>query len=164
MSNTAATAHAQRSDRSATQHSAASSPEDVGSLVVNTFTHADPVADHLVVAVVGLGYVGLPTAIALRQAGHRIVGIDVSPRRLEAIRGGEVELLSEEREALLHHLDGDGFVLTDQVQALDAADVVLICVPTPIDENLRGLRRRRAPRTAWADACTHLYHLCRHHA
>ncbi len=137
MSNTAATAHAQRSDRSATQHSAASSPEDVGSLVVNTFTHADPVADHLVVAVVGLGYVGLPTAIALRQAGHRIVGIDVSPRRLEAIRGGEVELLSEEREALLHHLDGDGFVLTDQVQALDAADVVLICVPTPIDENLR---------------------------
>jgi UDP-N-acetyl-D-glucosamine dehydrogenase len=123
------------------QHSALSSPEDVDSLVINTFAHADPApepaAEHTVVAVVGLGYVGLPTAIALRQAGHRIVGIDVSAPRLAAIRGGEVELLSEEREALRQQLDGDGFVLTDQMQALDAADVVLICVPTPIDEQLR---------------------------
>jgi len=91
----------------------------------------------MVVAVVGLGYVGLPTAIALRQAGHRIVGIDVSPQRLAAIRGGQVELLEQERRALLDHLDGDGFVLTDQLQALDAADVVLVCVPTPIDNELQ---------------------------
>jgi UDP-N-acetyl-D-glucosamine dehydrogenase len=102
--------------------------------IINTSTPAAPLAEHLVVAVVGLGYVGLPTAIALRQAGHRIVGIDVSPSRLDAIRAGEVELLQEEREALRRHLEGDGFVLTDQIGALDAADVVLVCVPTPIDQ------------------------------
>jgi UDP-N-acetyl-D-glucosamine dehydrogenase len=93
-------------------------------------------AGHTVVAVVGLGYVGLPTAIALRNAGCRIVGIDVSGPRLGAIRAGEVELLDSERRDLRRHLAGDGFVLTNRVKALDAADLVLICVPTPVDELL----------------------------
>ncbi|HVR05230.1 MAG TPA: nucleotide sugar dehydrogenase [Solirubrobacteraceae bacterium] len=92
---------------------------------------------HPVVAVVGLGYVGLPTAIALRNAGCRIVGIDVSGIRLDAIRGGEAELLEAEQRDLAAHLQNDGFVLTNRVKALDAADLVLICVPTPIDEQLR---------------------------
>jgi UDP-N-acetyl-D-glucosamine dehydrogenase len=94
-------------------------------------------AGHTVVAVVGLGYVGLPTAIALRNAGCRIVGIDVSGPRLDAIRAGEAELLDSEQHDLHGHLEDDGFVLTDRVKALDAADLVLICVPTPVDERLQ---------------------------
>ena len=93
--------------------------------------------DQAVVAVVGLGYVGLPTAIALRGAGARIIGIDVSQRRLQEIHDGEAELLDSEQEALSCYLDGEGFVLTEQIAALDAADLVLICVPTPIDEQRR---------------------------
>lgn len=93
--------------------------------------------DRAVVAVVGLGYVGLPTAIALRNAGCRIVGIDVSGPRLDAIRGGAAELLDAEQRDLAAHLENDGFVLTNSIAALDAADLVLICVPTPIDEQLR---------------------------
>jgi UDP-N-acetyl-D-glucosamine dehydrogenase len=111
--------------------------EGVPSPVIHTSVHTNTAAEHTVVAVVGLGYVGLPTAIALRQAGHRIVGIDVSSPRLHAIREGDVELLSKEREALRHQLAGDGFVLTEQMQALDAADVVLVCVPTPIAGDLQ---------------------------
>ena len=91
-------------------------------------------AEQAVVAVVGLGYVGLPTAIALRAAGARIIGIDVSNKRLQAIRAGEAELLGSEQSALHGYLDGEGFVLTERIDALDAADLVLICVPTPIDE------------------------------
>ena len=94
-------------------------------------------AGHTVVAVVGLGYVGLPTAVALRNAGCRIVGIDVSGPRLGAIRSGEAELLESEQRDLSRHLASDGFVLTNRVKALDAADLVLICVPTPVDEQLR---------------------------
>jgi UDP-N-acetyl-D-glucosamine dehydrogenase len=94
-------------------------------------------AGHTVVAVVGLGYVGLPTAIALRNAGCRIVGIDVSGPRLSAIRSGEAELLASEQRDLGRHLASDGFVLTNRIKALDAADLVLICVPTPVDEQLR---------------------------
>jgi UDP-N-acetyl-D-glucosamine dehydrogenase len=96
-----------------------------------------PRAEHAVVAVVGLGYVGLPTAIALRGAGARIIGIDVSSNRLQQIRDGRAELLSSEQEDLRGHLDGDGFVLTQRLDALTAADMVLICVPTPIDEQRR---------------------------
>jgi UDP-N-acetyl-D-glucosamine dehydrogenase len=105
-------------------------------------------AGHTVVAVVGLGYVGLPTAIALRNAGCRIVGIDVSGPRLGAIRSGEAELLESEQHDLSRHLASDGFVLTNRVKALDAADLVLICVPTPVDERLRP-----DPRIL-RDACT----------
>jgi nucleotide sugar dehydrogenase len=97
--------------------------------------HDTPTAiEHAVVAIVGLGYVGLPTAIAMRGAGCQIVGIDVSLGRLEAIRAGDAELLPSEREDLRRYLAGEGFSLTDRIEALDAADLVLICVPTPIDE------------------------------
>ncbi len=128
-------------------------------------------AGHTVVAVVGLGYVGLPTAIALRNAGCRIVGIDVSGPRLSAIRDGEAELLESEQRDLRRHLEGDGFVLTNRVDALDAADLVLICVPTPVDEQLRpgpadparGLRRGRAPRPPRPDARADLDDVRRHH-
>jgi UDP-N-acetyl-D-glucosamine dehydrogenase len=94
-------------------------------------------AGHTVVAVVGLGYVGLPTAIAMRNAGCRIIGIDVSGPRLTTIRKGRAELLESERRDLTRHMVGDGFVLTSRIKALDAADLVLICVPTPIDEQLQ---------------------------
>jgi UDP-N-acetyl-D-glucosamine dehydrogenase len=98
---------------------------------------AERAAGACVVAVVGLGYVGLPTAIALRNAGCRIVGIDVSGPRLSAIRDGGAELLQSEQRDLRRHLASDGFVLTNRIKALDAADLVLICVPTPVDEQLR---------------------------
>lgn len=98
---------------------------------------APEVAEQAVVAVVGLGYVGLPTAIALRGAGARIIGIDASAQRLQEIRDGEADLLNAEQEALSGHLGDEGFVLTDSIAALSAADLVLICVPTPIDEQQR---------------------------
>ena len=68
------------------------------------------------------------------NAGAEIVGIDVSAPRLDTIRAGEAELLQSEREDLRAHLAGGRFVLTERIEALDAADLVLICVPTPIDE------------------------------
>ncbi len=96
-----------------------------------------PVALDTVVAVVGLGYVGLPTAIALRNAGARVIGIDSSAVRLNSIRNGEAELLGSEQEALASHLDSEQLVLTPSPDALSLADLVLICVPTPIDSARR---------------------------
>jgi len=96
-----------------------------------------PRTEEATVAVVGLGYVGLPTAIALRGAGARIIGIDISAERLEQIRAGAAELLPVERDELRSHLQGEGFVLSESVAALAAADLVLICVPTPVDARRR---------------------------
>jgi UDP-N-acetyl-D-glucosamine dehydrogenase len=109
--------------------------------------------EHAVVAVVGLGYVGLPTAVALRSAGAHIIGIDVSAQRLQEIRSGGAELLGSEQEDLRGYLQGDGFVLTEDIAALEAADLVLLCVPTPID----GQRRPQAEilRSACASVVRH---------
>ena len=105
------------------------------------------------IAVLGLGYVGLPTALAARANGVRIVGIDLSESRLKAIRERRVDLVAADHERLERHIDDDDFILTSSVQSLAEADAVLICVPTPVDDH-------RDPdldllRAACADAVRH---------
>ncbi|MGA2452484.1 MAG: nucleotide sugar dehydrogenase [Solirubrobacteraceae bacterium] len=84
------------------------------------------------VAVVGLGHAGLPSAIALRRAGFRIVGIDSSSSRLSDIRSGQAEVAGADRSDLRAHLGDEEFVLTDELEAVHAADRVLICVPATV--------------------------------
>ncbi|HYF25441.1 MAG TPA: nucleotide sugar dehydrogenase [Baekduia sp.] len=86
------------------------------------------------VAILGLGYVGLPTALALADAGHDVLGVDISARRLEAIRQGAVDLLESDHERLARHIDGP-LMVTDRPAVLADADAVLVCVPTPVDAN-----------------------------
>ena len=93
------------------------------------------------VAVVGLGHTGLPSAIALRRAGVRIVGIDTSASRLSEIRGGRAEHSAADWEYLRAHLGEEDFVLTGEFEALSAADGVLICVA----EHGRPPRSSRTP-------------------
>ncbi|WP_328557689.1 MULTISPECIES: nucleotide sugar dehydrogenase [unclassified Streptomyces] len=88
------------------------------------------------VAVVGLGYVGLPTALALLAAGNEVVGVDVSEARLDDIRGREVDLLPSDHARLATHADDPSFTLTSDPRAIRHARTVLICVPTPVDAHL----------------------------
>ncbi len=88
------------------------------------------------VAVVGMGYVGLPTALAFHEAGFRVLGLDVSPSRLAAIRSGDVDLLPEDHLRLGVALDDqERFRLAADPRGLARADAVLVCVPTPIDSH-----------------------------
>ncbi len=89
------------------------------------------------VAVVGLGYVGLPTALALQDTGSPVVGIDVSDARLRAIRRGDVDVLPDDQVRLEQALAADRLRLTARASAQAEADAVLICVPTPVDDDLR---------------------------
>ena len=88
------------------------------------------------VAVVGLGYVGLPTALALHRQGVGVIGLDVSHARLEAIRTQQVDLLPDELARLGTALDQPGFQVTDDAECLAEADAVIVCVPTPVDAHL----------------------------
>ncbi|PRY19308.1 nucleotide sugar dehydrogenase [Pseudosporangium ferrugineum] len=89
------------------------------------------------VAVVGLGYVGLPTALALRAAGRRVVGMEISTDRVAEIRTGDADLLPSDRSRLLDALeDDDAFRLTADPAESATARIVLVCVPTPIDHHL----------------------------
>lgn len=86
------------------------------------------------IAIVGLGYVGLPTAYALRSDQNRIVGFDVDPERLRAIRAGTVDLPESARGTIATAVEQGSIHLTDDATELSQADSVIICVPTPVDD------------------------------
>jgi UDP-N-acetyl-D-glucosamine dehydrogenase len=103
----------------------------------------------ITVAVVGLGYVGLPTALALREGGADVIGIDASASRLERIASGDVDLLDRDRPRLEEALASGRMGMATDPARIAEADAVLICVPTPVDERLRP--DLRAVRSACAD-------------
>lgn len=88
------------------------------------------------VAILGLGYVGLPTALAFDAAECDVLGIDVSPARLEAIRARQVDLVGSDGERLETALSGQRLELTDDLRRVDEAALIVICVPTPVDDHL----------------------------
>lgn len=87
------------------------------------------------VAIVGLGYVGLPTALSFAAAGCSVIGIDVSTQRLADIYGGRVDLVESDRERLAAALPRDDFELTSDLARIAGASAVIVCVPTPVDEH-----------------------------
>jgi UDP-N-acetyl-D-glucosamine dehydrogenase len=84
-------------------------------------------------AIVGLGYVGLPTAAALHGQCGRIIGIDVSEERLRQVKAREADLAGPDRVRLDAALDDGSLETTCDPAAVAAADAVIICVPTPVD-------------------------------
>lgn len=89
------------------------------------------------VAVVGMGYVGLPTALALHAAGRRVLGVEVSAARVYDIARGSVDLGPSDAARLRRAVaDPDRFALTRDPAAVSGAAGVLVCVPTPVDEHL----------------------------
>jgi nucleotide sugar dehydrogenase len=113
-------------------------------------------AGSALVAVVGLSYTGLPTAMALRRAGVRVLGIDTSASRLHEIRSGQADILDVAREELRERLDDEDFVLSDRIERVREADSVLICTPAILDAqrrpSLEALRRACATAVAHARA------------
>lgn len=85
------------------------------------------------VAIVGLGYVGLPMALALNAAGRRVLGLDISEERLEVIRCQQPDLLPSDKERLKNALLSPDFTMSADFSLLAEAAAVIVCVPTPVD-------------------------------
>jgi UDP-N-acetyl-D-glucosamine dehydrogenase len=85
------------------------------------------------VGIIGLGYVGLPLAVAFAQEGCEVIAVDADPRKVEAIEAGDsyVEDVSSE---LLREFSGRIHPST-RYSGLAQAEAVLICVPTPLTPN-----------------------------
>ena len=89
----------------------------------------------LSVAIVGMGYVGLPTAIAFASRSRQVTGIDVSRERLRFIESGAADLAGADRPRLAAALAEGQLRLTADPAAIGESDAVIICVPTPVDTN-----------------------------
>ncbi len=81
------------------------------------------------IAVCGLGYVGLPVAVAFSRR-FDVVGFDVDKRRITSLKQGEDWTGEIERDALL----ASPMQFTDQVSELEGCDFFVVAVPTPVDE------------------------------
>ena len=88
------------------------------------------------VGIVGMGYVGLPTAVSLTEAGIAVIGLDSNADRLRRVASGQVDLPAQDRARLLLEMRTGRLRLTGEADALVEADVILVCVPTPVDKNL----------------------------
>jgi UDP-N-acetyl-D-glucosamine dehydrogenase len=85
------------------------------------------------IGIVGLGYVGLPLAVAFAEAGHEVVGVDVDRGKIDAIAAGSsyVEDIDDRRLAACRGT----LSATTQFGALADADAIGVCVPTPLTAN-----------------------------
>lgn len=81
------------------------------------------------VCIVGLGYIGLPTAAVIASAGMRVTGVDVAPHVVDTINGGGVHIVEKDLDHLVRSVV-DGGLLTATLDAVPA-DVFIIAVPTP---------------------------------
>jgi UDP-N-acetyl-D-glucosamine dehydrogenase len=82
------------------------------------------------VGIVGLGYVGLPLAVAFAEAGCEVVGVDTDPRRIERLRRSESDI-EDVPSAELRGI-ADRFTASDDYRNLSRCETVVICVPTPL--------------------------------
>ena len=81
------------------------------------------------IAVIGLGYVGLPVATAFGRSGFKVIGFDINTERIAELRNGT----DRTREVSAEDIGASGITFTSTAGDLGAADFFIVTVPTPID-------------------------------
>ena len=82
-----------------------------------------------VVAVIGLGYIGLPTAALLASKGHTVLGMDVNEHVVDTINRGEIHIVEPDLDTYVSSAVARG--LLSAHSSVQKADVYMLCVPTP---------------------------------
>ncbi len=92
-------------------------------------------ADNRRLAIIGQGYVGLSLAMAATDAGWQVIGIDVSQARIEALNAGRSPIEDISDKQLQAALSASLYRATSDFTQISSANVITICVPTPLDLN-----------------------------
>ena len=88
-----------------------------------------------VVGVIGLGYVGLPQALAFAEAGYRVLGFDIDPAKAEALDAGRSYLLDIPSARVATLVSSARLAATADFDRLAECDAIIVCVPTPLSEH-----------------------------
>lgn len=84
------------------------------------------------VAILGLGYVGLPLAVVFGEAGFHVTGVDPDQRKVDLLMKGESYIPDVKTEAVAQLVKAGSFKATNDFSVLKGMDAVSICVPTPL--------------------------------
>ncbi len=99
------------------------------------------------IAVIGLGYVGLPLAVEFAEAGYVVLGVDVSAEKVAQLNDGVSYIEDISTEELAAQVNAGRLSATTEYSRLDEADTLIICVPTP-------LRKTRDPDLSYVAGAT----------
>lgn len=89
-----------------------------------------------VICVVGLGQVGLPTALSFLKLGYKVIGFDINEKLVENIRFGDNSLPEDGiKDLTSKFLRNGSFRLSTDRNVLSSADVIIVCVHTPLDKS-----------------------------
>ena len=100
------------------------------------------------IAVIGLGYVGLPLATAFAKAGFRATGVDVDRHKVDSIAAGQSYIPDVPTTDLAPHVQSGLLTATSDYDELSESDAIFICVPTPYDA-------QRAPDLSYIKAASY---------
>lgn len=87
-----------------------------------------------VIGIIGLGYVGLPLMLRFSEVGFKVVGIDIDQAKVEALNAGKSYIERIDHDKIRTALSR-GFEATFDFSRAEEADVLIICVPTPLNKN-----------------------------
>ena len=92
------------------------------------------------ISIIGIGRVGLPLALAFAQKGCKVYGVDVNEEHIAKVNSGEMPFIEEGAQPLLNQYIGTSFFATiDLPQAVQASDVIILTLGTPVDEHLNPI-------------------------
>ncbi len=83
------------------------------------------------IAVLGLGYIGLPTAAIIASRKVHVLGVDINVEAIDIINRGEIHIIEPELDILVHAVVQEGFLRASTTP--EHADAYIIAVPTPCD-------------------------------
>ena len=84
------------------------------------------------IAILGLGYVGLPLAVVFGEAGFQVTGVDPDKRKIDSLAAGNSYIPDVKSEAIAKLIKSGHFTATTDFSVLGEIDAVSICVPTPL--------------------------------
>ena len=98
------------------------------------------------VSVIGLGYIGLPTAAMFASRKIKVIGVDVNQHAVNTINRGEIHIVEPELDMLVHAAVTEGYLKATTTP--EVADAFLIAVPTPFKSSLNnGITEPLEPNT-----------------
>jgi 3-hydroxyisobutyrate dehydrogenase-like beta-hydroxyacid dehydrogenase len=87
------------------------------------------------IAVVGLGYVGLPLSLQFARCGVRVLGLDIDPAKVDSLNQGRSYIKHIESSAISDMRKQDRFSASTDFALIKGVGAVIICVPTPLNKN-----------------------------
>jgi len=87
------------------------------------------------IAIVGLGYVGLPLSLQFARSGVEVVGLDIDPEKIKALNSGKSYIKHIEGSAIAHEVGNKTFRASTDFSEVKNVEAVIICVPTPLNKN-----------------------------